>query len=106
MLPTAGRYVDGSGMSPSLGGVTDTPSPARHIRTSGLRLAAPLRWPPTREAAMVQPDVLSSPSAAVLRLLTGGWVARAVEVVARLGVADELASGPLPAAELASRTGT
>jgi hypothetical protein len=54
---------------------------------------------------MAQPDVLS-PSAAVLRLLTGGWVARAVEVVATLGVADELAAGPLPAADLAARTGT
>jgi O-methyltransferase domain len=55
---------------------------------------------------MVQPDVPPSPSAAVLRQLTGGWVARAVEAVATLGIADQLASGPLPVAELAARTGT
>src|SRR5689334_18002401 len=99
MLPTAGRYVDGSGMSPSLGGDTDTPSSVHHNRTSGLGRAGPLAWRPALpwEAAMAQPDVLSPP-AAVLHLLTGGWVARAVEVAAILGVADELAAGPRPAA--------
>lgn len=55
---------------------------------------------------MVEPDVVPSPSAVVLHLLAGGWVTRAVEAVASLGIADQLAAGPLPADELAERTGT
>jgi SAM-dependent methyltransferase len=41
-----------------------------------------------------------------MRLLTGAWLARAVQVAAVVGVPDALADGPLPIDELASRTGT
>jgi hypothetical protein len=41
-----------------------------------------------------------------MRLLTGAWIARTVQVAALLGVPDALADGPLPLAELAARTGT
>src|SRR4051794_26579062 len=41
-----------------------------------------------------------------MRLLTGAWIARAVQVATLVGVPDALADGPLPLAELASRTGT
>lgn len=45
------------------------------------------------------------PPAMLLQLLTGGWVAQTLCVLAELGVADELAGGPLGAAELAQRVG-
>ncbi len=38
-------------------------------------------------------------------LLTSGWIPAAICLVARLGIADELAEGPLTAAELAARAG-
>ncbi|MDT0322022.1 methyltransferase [Streptomyces millisiae] len=40
----------------------------------------------------------------VLALAAGGTIARALAVAARLGIADRLAAGPLPAGELAKRT--
>lgn len=47
------------------------------------------------------------PSAAqeLLSLIGAGWTAQAVHVAARLGLADHLADGPLPADELARRCG-
>ncbi|MFF7331965.1 methyltransferase [Streptomyces sp. NPDC008150] len=44
--------------------------------------------------------------ARVLQLLAGGWLAQAVSAVAELGVADALAGGPLPVADVAAATGT
>ena len=40
------------------------------------------------------------PAARVMGLLTGAWIARAVQVAALVGVPDALADGPLPLAEL------
>ncbi|MGP4029496.1 methyltransferase [Actinomadura sp. 3N407] len=41
----------------------------------------------------------------MMGLLTGGWVAQAVSVAARLKIADELASGPRSAADIARAVG-
>lgn len=46
-----------------------------------------------------------SPQAKVLDLITGMWTARVVAAVARLGIADRLATGPLSARELAPLIG-
>jgi hypothetical protein len=56
--------------------------------------------------AHTEPSRHPEPGAQVMRLLTGAWIARAVQVAALVGVPDALADGPLPLAELASRTGT
>ena len=40
------------------------------------------------------------------QMLAGAWLAQALSVAARLGIADQLASGPLAPAELADRLGT
>jgi hypothetical protein len=45
------------------------------------------------------------PAAAMRQLILGARVAHAVSVIARLGVADVLADGPLPVAEVAQRVG-
>jgi hypothetical protein len=41
----------------------------------------------------------------MFRIITGLWVSQAVGTVAELGIADELAKGPLSAAEVAARVG-
>jgi hypothetical protein len=41
------------------------------------------------------------PPVAMLQLITGYWVSRAVFVFAKLGIADRLAAGPRTAADLA-----
>ncbi len=46
------------------------------------------------------------PAQALLRLVSGAWAAQAVYAAAKLGVADLLADGPRPCAELAEATGT
>jgi hypothetical protein len=43
---------------------------------------------------------------AVLRMIWGTHIARAVHVVAELGIADRLTDGPVSCAELARDTGT
>lgn len=43
---------------------------------------------------------------ALRSLITGHWIAQAIRVVAELGVADHLASGPQSSAELAEATGS
>jgi hypothetical protein len=48
----------------------------------------------------------TSPAARLRRLMNGYQVTQAIHVAAVLGIADELAAGPLPAGELAARTGT
>jgi hypothetical protein len=45
------------------------------------------------------------PQAVILGLLPGAWVAQSISVVARLGIADLLANGPLTADELARQCG-
>ena len=48
----------------------------------------------------------SAPAAAVmLELVTGAWVAQAIQVAAELGIADALAEDPLPLDDLADRVG-
>jgi hypothetical protein len=42
------------------------------------------------------------PAAAIMRLLTGGWVAQAVHAAATLGIADRLAEGPRSPDDLAA----
>ena len=46
------------------------------------------------------------PPVAIFRLITGYYVSRAIHVVAKLGIADLLASGPQAVDDLASKTGT
>ena len=47
------------------------------------------------------------PSAqALTQLLAGAWLAQAIAVIAKLGVADLLSAGPRTPAELASATGS
>jgi SAM-dependent methyltransferase len=46
------------------------------------------------------------PGTVLYQLAIGHYVSRALHLAAKLGVADLLASGPLPAAELAAKTGT
>lgn len=51
-------------------------------------------------------EVSESPLAvSMMGLLTGGWVAQAVSVAARLGIADRLRSGPRSADDIASAVG-
>ncbi|ROQ66583.1 hydroxyneurosporene-O-methyltransferase [Streptomyces sp. 840.1] len=45
-------------------------------------------------------------SAQVLEIITAGWLAQAVSAAAELGVADVLADGPRPVAEIAAETGS
>ncbi len=45
------------------------------------------------------------PEAALMPLLMGGFVTQSISVVARLGVADVLAAGPLPVDEIAAEVG-
>lgn len=45
------------------------------------------------------------PSARMMQLVSGQWVAQAVYVAAKLGVADRLADGPRPVAEIARAVG-
>ena len=42
----------------------------------------------------------------MFEMITGLWVSQAVGTVAELGIADELAAGPLDAAQIAARVGT
>jgi ubiquinone/menaquinone biosynthesis C-methylase UbiE len=48
----------------------------------------------------------SSPAQALLHLLAGGWITRALFAVSRLGIADRLRDGPQNIAVLAHATGT
>jgi SAM-dependent methyltransferase len=73
------------------------PVPAAHPPASA---AAPLPGEMSLYAAM-----LGESDAPLGRLLEGMMTAQVVTVLARLAVADELASGPLTADELASRAG-
>jgi hypothetical protein len=50
-------------------------------------------------------DHPSSPSA-LLNLLCSGWISRAIQVAAQLGIAELLTDGPKSATELAQSTGT
>lgn len=50
-----------------------------------------------------QPETMPPP-AVLLNMMTGYWGAQAVYIVAKLGVADLLADGPRPVAELATAT--
>jgi O-methyltransferase domain/Dimerisation domain len=53
---------------------------------------------------MSQPNI--PPDANILQLALGRWVSQSLSVAARLGVADLLAAGPLPAVDLAAQTGS
>ncbi|MGI8477210.1 MAG: methyltransferase [Thermomicrobiales bacterium] len=46
-----------------------------------------------------------NPAAELLRLIRGGWIAQAISVAARLGLADLLTDGPRSCAELGVATG-
>jgi len=52
---------------------------------------------------MTQVDMAADAAPALTRIMGGAWLARAVAVAARLGVADLLHGHPLAAAELAAR---
>ena len=46
------------------------------------------------------------PPIAMLQMISGFWISRAIYVVAKLGIADQLAVGPKSAEEIAAATGT
>ena len=46
------------------------------------------------------------PHLAMLQLISGFWISRAIYVAAKLGIADHLAGGPKTAEEIAAATGT
>ena len=48
----------------------------------------------------------ANPAPLLAQMLAGAWLAQALSVAARLGIADRLAAGPLSAAELAERLET
>src|SRR4051794_34186304 len=62
MLPTAGRYVDGSGMNPTLGGADDVPPPPVHGRGHSDDIGGILRdlrlWPPRRAPVQPRPSLV------------------------------------------------
>jgi hypothetical protein len=64
------------------------------------------RTPPaqSRNKAANQDD--APPEATLLHVATGAWVAQALYVAAKLGLADLLVAGPRSASELAEITGT
>ena len=49
-----------------------------------------------------QPDLLSQ--IAMLQLISGFWISRAIYIIAKLGIADHLAGGPKNAEEIAAAT--
>lgn len=51
----------------------------------------------------LQPE--PTPQIAMLQLISGFWISRAVYIIAKLGVADHLADGPKTAEEIADATG-
>jgi methyltransferase family protein/O-methyltransferase len=60
---------------------------------------------PTSDATRL--DLRTAHPAEVMQdLMFGAWISQAITVVAELGVADALASGPLPINDLASKVGT
>ena len=65
--------------------------------SDGLIIAAPV----TRIVLMNTNTSTLPPPVAMLQLITGYWVSRAVFVFAKLGIADRLAAGPRTAADLA-----
>jgi hypothetical protein len=63
--------------------------------------------PPPEGAQAAPPDHADQPASAQLfMLLASKWLVQSVYSLAKLGVADELADGPLTVDELASRTGS
>lgn len=50
-----------------------------------------------------QPE--APPQAAMLQMISGFWISRAIYIVAKLGIADHLADGPKTADEIAAATG-
>ena len=52
------------------------------------------------------PEVGPPPPAALLQMMTGYWISKAIYVAAKLGVADLVAEGPRTADELAAATQT
>jgi hypothetical protein len=51
-------------------------------------------------------SAMPTPAQALTQLLAGAWLAQAIAVVAKLGVADLLSTGPRTPAELAAATGS
>ena len=47
-----------------------------------------------------------SPQVAMLQMISGFWISRAIYIIAKLGIADHLAGGPKTADEIAAATGT
>lgn len=46
------------------------------------------------------------PQIAMLQMISGFWISRAIYIIAKLGIADHLAGGPKTAEEIAAATGT
>lgn len=83
--------------------------------TIGEPTAAAVGGPGPADASPAQPDGAQAappdhagqpPSAQLFLLLAGKWLVQSVHCLAKLGIADLLADGPLSVSELAARTGT
>jgi len=59
---------------------------------------------PTRDQRTESSE--TPPSVAMLQLIAGFWVSRALYIAAKLGIADFLAEGPQESTALAAATGT
>jgi hypothetical protein len=80
------------------------PSEARRLTT--VPPTAVVRAVTTAQRAMVRfTRRLAPPQFALLELVTGRWISDAIVVVARLGVAEALETGPLPVREIAREVG-
>src|SRR5687767_1320046 len=61
---------------------------------------------PTTPLSTTAGPTAEPPPVTLLQMMTGSWVAQALYVAAKLGLADLLAVGPVHADELAARTHT
>ena len=59
-----------------------------------------------KEQTVVKSEESAATEQALMQMLTGAWVTRAVATAARLGIPDLLASGPNTAEELAAKSGS
>ncbi|QQQ79871.1 methyltransferase [Saccharothrix sp. 6-C] len=92
-----------SGLRPDGGGYDGQDTTLCFRGTTRLVLHAPGHHAEALEHHLGRPD---QPRRSMLDLMTGAWRTRAVAAAAELGIADQLADGPLDTADLAARTGS
>src|SRR6202007_3323060 len=89
-------------------------SKSSRTNPEGETMSASTKVPPAKLARVVEwirhylyrlHQRLKPPPATMMELIMATWTSQAITVGAHLGVADALASGPLPIDELADRVG-